>query len=33
MEQFYKPKITLEQGIYEVGKYLEKMLDGTLPVV
>jgi nucleoside-diphosphate-sugar epimerase len=33
MEQFYKPKISLEQGILECGRYLEKVLDGRLETV
>ena len=33
MEQHYKPKVWLEQGILRVGEHLQKVLDGTrLPV-
>jgi nucleoside-diphosphate-sugar epimerase len=33
MEKFYTPKISLEQGIFDVGKALEKALDARLEPV
>ena len=33
MEQLYVPKVSLEQGIFQVGKALEKVLDGRFEAV